>query len=111
MKPANLAPVYVGIYPELAELCRGHGYALAVHGSLARDFDLVAIPWVDAPASPEELVTAIVSTFALRPVDVSPTDKGHGRLCWSLVVSHGDTFLDFSVMRPGATAIEEGRIL
>ena len=28
MKPANYAPVYACIYPQLAELTRRHGYAL-----------------------------------------------------------------------------------
>lgn len=44
MKPANNAPVYACMYQELAEICRAHGYALAIHGSMARDFDLIAIP-------------------------------------------------------------------
>lgn len=38
MKPPNYAPVYAAaLYPDLAELFRSHGYALACHGSLARD--------------------------------------------------------------------------
>ena len=46
MKPANRAAVYAAaLYPDLAEIAREHGYALAVHGSLARDFDLIAVPW------------------------------------------------------------------
>src|SRR5271154_4799160 len=45
VKPANNGPFYAaGLYPKLAEVFRSHGYALAVHGSLASDFDLVAVP-------------------------------------------------------------------
>lgn len=40
MKAANFGPVYACIYPGLAEVTRAHGYALAAHGSMARDFDL-----------------------------------------------------------------------
>lgn len=32
MKSANFAPIYLGLYPPLAELVRKHGYALAAHG-------------------------------------------------------------------------------
>lgn len=43
MKPANNAPVYCAIYPGLAEIARNFGYALTVHGSLARDFVKVTV--------------------------------------------------------------------
>lgn len=47
MKPANNAPFYAaGLYPKLADIFRSHGYALAVHGSVGTDFDLIAVPWV-----------------------------------------------------------------
>ena len=55
IKP-NYSPVYAAaLYPDLAAICISHGYALAVHGSLARDFDLIAVPWA-AQTSPPELV-------------------------------------------------------
>lgn len=31
----------------LRDIAREHGYALSVHGSVARDIDIVAIPWVE----------------------------------------------------------------
>lgn len=100
MKPANLAPVYIGVYPALAELCREHGYALAVHGSCGRDFDLVAVPWTQTPSSPEVLVSDITTKFSFESTS-EPKTKEHGRLCWTMVVSFGDAFLDFSVMPTG----------
>ncbi|MFC3642273.1 hypothetical protein [Aquibium oceanicum] len=66
MKPANYAPVYAGLYPELAEIARKHGYAMAVHGSLARDADLICIPWTDEAESPQAIVDEITTTFAIR---------------------------------------------
>lgn len=95
MKPANRAPVYAACcYPELAELCREKGYALAIHGSLARDFDLVAIPWRDEVSSEAELLEAIQKTFAITKI-LGPETKEYGRvvytLCWM-----GEAFMDFS---------------
>jgi hypothetical protein len=106
MKSANMAPVYVGIYGELAELCRECGYALAVHGSLAKDFDLIAVPWVERPFTPDELVEKIVGTFALRVVGEPNSPKLHGRLCTTMIVSFGECYLDFSVMKPDPTHAE-----
>lgn len=72
MKPANNAPIYCGLYVDLAEIARKHGYAMALHGSMARDFDLICIPWVELPSNPQAVVDEICSTFAIR-------DAGNGQ--------------------------------
>lgn len=97
MKPANYAPVYACLYPQLTEIARAHGYALAAHGSLARDFDLICIPWVDSPSKPQQVVDSIVSTFAVLQVG-KPETKKHGRIVYTLSLSFGECFLDFSFM-------------
>ncbi len=99
MKPANFAPVYVGLYPELAEITRKHGYALAAHGSCARDFDLICIPWVPNPSKPQTVVDEITNTFAIKLGKGAPFEiKEHGRICYTLIISFGECFLDFSFM-------------
>jgi hypothetical protein len=100
MKPPNFAPIYVGLYPGLAEICRANGYALAAHGSAGRDFDLIAVPWVDDPKTPNELIDAILAQYALTIVGERLVQKGHGRLCTTMIVSFGECFLDFSIMEP-----------
>ena len=49
MKPPTFSPLYVVCFPALAEVARAHGYALMVHGTVARDLDLVACPWTESP--------------------------------------------------------------
>jgi hypothetical protein len=98
MKPANFAPVYACLYPELAEITRKHGYALAAHGSMARDFDLVCIPWIEEPSDVEVVVKELTKTFAIKEVGGPPTLKVHRRLVYSLSLSFGECFLDFSFM-------------
>jgi hypothetical protein len=100
MKPANLAPVYVCIYPALAELCRESGYALAIHGSVARDFDLIAVPWIDNPKQPSELIDLMEKEFVLKVVGDRLVPKKHGRLCTTFIFLFGECFLDFSIMEP-----------
>lgn len=94
MKPAVLAPLYIAIYPELAELFRKNGYALAIHGSLAKDFDLVAVPWRREVSSVEEVLRELQSEFGLK--SVSSSVKDHGRLCHTVVAGCGTCYLDLS---------------
>lgn len=104
--PPSFAPVYCAMYPALVKIAKDHGYALCVHGSLQRDFDLVAVPWVDPGlvAEPEVLIESMRAALggSLEPNAASwtrPGDHGnkpHGRRCWSIYL--GRDYLDISVM-------------
>lgn len=97
MKPANRAPICAACcYPYLAEICRSHGYALSVHGSLARDFDLVAIPWAETVSPPQEVLDSICGKFSVRVIG-EPGEKQHGRVAYTLAWL-GEAFMDFSFM-------------
>lgn len=97
MKASNFAPVYACMYPQLAEITRRHGYALAAHGSMARDFDLICIPWVESPSTPQQVVDVIVENFAVVSIG-EPEVKQHGRIVFTLSLGFGECFLDFSFM-------------
>jgi len=96
MKPANYAPVYCALYPELADLVRKHGYALAIHGTLGRDMDLIAVPWVPLPDEPQTVVDAITSNFAVKEVGGPAEIREHGRLVYTLSLAFGECFIDLS---------------
>ncbi|MGH9873396.1 MAG: hypothetical protein ACRD9S_13165 [Pyrinomonadaceae bacterium] len=107
--PARAA-AYVALYPMLQQIARRHGYALAVHGSLHRDFDLIAVPWVKEASDALALIKAFKK--ATRTVthqeegdhlfkDCVPTKKPHGRVSYSLHVTNRGMYggyLDISVM-------------
>lgn len=98
MKPANYAPVYAAaLYPQLAEIAREHGYALAVHGSMARDMDLICVPWRDFPADPDTVITAFTTRFAIREVHTREL-KHHGRYVTTLSIGFGECCIDLSFM-------------
>lgn len=97
LKPSNYAPVYCALYPELSEIARTHGYALAIHGSMARDFDLVCVPWADLPAPSDAVVSHITRTFAIKTVGEA-TIKAHGRKVYTLSIGFGECFIDLSFM-------------
>ncbi len=107
--PARAA-AYVALYPTLLQVAKRHGYALAVHGSLHRDFDLIAVPWIEEASDPLTLIKAIKR--ATRTVthnegtdryfkDCAPTKKPHGRVGYSLHVTDKGMYggyLDISIM-------------
>lgn len=98
MKPANNGPIYACVYQGFAEIARTHGYALAVHGSLARDFDCVCIPWTEAASESGTVVAAILEKYAIKPCEDDPKIKLHGRIAYTLNFKFGDARLDLSFM-------------
>ena len=98
VKP-TYAPVYAAaLYPQLAQIFVKNGYALAVHGSLQRDLDLIAVPWVATPdATPEQIVKELTETFWIRTVGDSEV-REHGRLVYTVSIGHGECAIDLSFM-------------
>lgn len=95
--------------PLLQAVARNHGYALAVHGSMATDLDLVAVPWVDDADDAEVLVEALrvavngwirndPNAYEHDYVNRNPEPKPHGRRAWSIYIGEGAIYLDVSVM-------------
>ena len=56
-KPIKAKPgLYTLFYENLKQIAIGYGYNLVVHGSMQRDLDLIAIPWVDNPQPEFEMI-------------------------------------------------------
>ena len=107
MKPATF--FYMHRINWLREMAREHGYALAVHGSMARDLDLIAVPWIETATDPHEFAIAFQQKLKdctgekWYPTADSPTRKHHGRIVWNFVPqSGGDWYIDIGVMEPAA---------
>jgi hypothetical protein len=102
----------------LREKAKDLGYALAVHGTLKRDIDLIACPWTNGAVDPKHLAEQLrlvaekVNGYA-QPgdrevseyfLDGCPGGKDHGRLAWTWYLDkkgsddcHGP-YIDLSVM-------------
>jgi len=109
-RATHLPAFYLQLYPALVAAARDHGYALAVHGSMVRDLDLIAVPWTaeasDALTLIKKLkeVTGTVTHGAawdhLVP-DCTPGEKPHGRVAYSLHLTDRGCegpYFDVSVM-------------
>jgi hypothetical protein len=50
------AGLYAIFYEHLKDIAKSYGYNLVVHGSMNRDLDLIAIPWIDNPQPEEKMI-------------------------------------------------------
>lgn len=95
------APFYAWAYVRAVPVAKRLGYALAIHGSCARDLDLVAIPWTSRAAHPRALVDAFAEEFQgdfTGPGGEDGQEKPHGRRAWSISYGGGGFYIDLSVM-------------
>jgi len=126
MKDPTRGPVFACLYPGLCDIARRNGYALAIHGSVVSDLDLIAIPWTDAACGSVELKDALmdhigacgyrdllrnggnglsedhIEQIVRNEKCTGPDDsevKPHGRLAWNLYLDAG-LKVDLSVMPP-----------
>ncbi len=88
--------LFAALLPAMVATARRLGYALAVHGSMNRDLDVVAIPWTEEAVSADELAETLRVEFGGhtrllmgQEIDRNPTPKAHGRRCYSY---YFDTF-------------------
>lgn len=59
-KPIKAKPQFYAVcLKPMQEIAKEMGYNLVVHGSMDRDLDLVAIPWVNDPKSEGEFIQAL----------------------------------------------------
>lgn len=118
-------PKYEKLIEPLRAKARELGYALAVHGTLKRDIDLVAIPWIELAEEPKalamalnEVVVRILGRSFLQDdplhMEGCPGHKPHGRLAWCFYFaevnghpSAHEGYIDLAVMpkKPGATFV------
>jgi hypothetical protein len=96
-------PLFAMLWPGLVRIAREHGYALGLHGSLARDLDILAVPWVEEASEPQVLAEAFngwVTPYAALEDGIAgltgPEQKCHGRLAWAITLGAG-AFIDLSV--------------
>lgn len=107
----DLKKYYKSILPRLKEIAYEHGYAVAVHGSMTRDLDVMAMPWVKEAKAPESLAIALMKEFLVFSNgkngtsytrkyfkdSADKTNKPHGRRAYTIPVK-GKAFIDLSVM-------------
>jgi hypothetical protein len=107
--------MYVAYFGILQELANAHGYALCVHGSVVRDFDLIAVPF-DVEVKPhQELLSAIRKAVGVQestnPVFDIVGYEPHGRTCYTIECGAGGYFdISFTPTMQEAMAMVQKQI-
>jgi hypothetical protein len=89
---------YAALYPRLRETSRQHGYALALHGSLTKDLDVIAVPWVEDAADESTLATALAETAGGEIVAQPVLHRPHGRHSVVIHLGRAGGYVDLSIM-------------
>lgn len=103
------ARYYAQIIGPLREVARSFGYALAVHGSIKRDIDVIAVAWIEDAGRPIDLIEALrwkaesvlgwAGVITHTNTHQKPERKPHGRLAWEILLG-GGVYIDVSVIPP-----------
>lgn len=92
------------ILPAVREVARFNGYAVAVHGSVKRDIDLIAVAWTDQAIPADDLARAIRGAIAGKLGNcISIGEAGakpHGRIAYTLVHPGHLGEIDLSIIPP-----------
>lgn len=96
------ATFYASIYPDLKEKATQHGWALALHGSLQSDMDIVAIAWDEEASSVETMIDALLTCFEGNGFNeisrVPHTDKPNNRVVYTIHI-YSNMYLDINVIK------------
>jgi len=94
-----VAPAYAMMLPLFQQVGLAHGYAIAIHGSMASDLDMVAMPWTEEPSSHAELFDALYNRFCkgAPEIEAGPTYLLHHRVAYKLPL-RGFCFVDLTII-------------
>lgn len=95
------ASFYAAMWDDIRECAMDCGWAVALHGSLASDMDIMAMPWVEDAVSFEDLVFRISKLFRdndlISEYTITRGEKPHNRVVATLPI-WTDFYLDISTM-------------
>lgn len=96
----NNAVFWIFQFEKLRRIAAECGWAIAVHGSVVHDLDLMAMPWVKNHTTADELAQRFTDTNEpnfRRPYEKSqPGEKPNGRIVYTIFM--GQTYIDMNVI-------------
>lgn len=98
LTPEHCREIYERLLPGIRAVAWTCGYSIGVHGSMRRDLDLIAAPWIEHAAPAEVLIEQLTTeVHGVRPG--AHSIRPHGRRAWSIHLhAHFHMYLDISVM-------------
>jgi len=95
------AAFYACVWDDLRNAAMDCGWALALHGSLKSDMDIMAMPWIEDAKPAEEMIKALADCFTgnifAERQELPFVGKPHGRIVYTISI-WSDFYLDISIM-------------
>lgn len=95
------AVFYASIYSDLKKAAMNCGWALGLHGSLASDMDIMAMPWTEDAKPVDEMIQALSDCFIDNPWKdqhmIPHYDKPNNRVVYTMPIC-SDFYLDINVI-------------
>lgn len=97
-----LIQIYTELLPDLRSTAKELGWAITVHGSMTRDFDLVAIKWSEDASDSDMLLHGIFDTLKLTKVKMeqclsTKEKKPHSRTAYAIPL-FAYLYIDLSIV-------------
>ena len=94
------AVFYAAMWNDLKTAALNNGWALGLHGSLAADMDIMAMPWVVGASTDEEMIESLKSCFTdCDRISVNVSTMPNNRKVFTLSI-WSDFYLDINVIDP-----------
>lgn len=92
------AVFYAAMWNDLRQAAMDKGWALALHGSLASDMDIMAMPWIKQATSDTEMIEAIKNCFTdCHNIKVEISKMPNNRIVYTFSI-FGDFYLDINII-------------
>jgi len=98
------AAFYACMWEDFRNVALDCGWALALHGSLNSDMDIMAMPWVEDAKPVEEMLQALINLFGKENIwheknkNQKPfIDKPHNRITYTISI-WADFYIDVSII-------------
>ena len=107
---------FMRVLPKMRAAARTSGYALTIHGSMERDFDIVLIPWTIKASSSSDVAHAVRNAAGSDNWRCPDAKVGspHGREWWPFdwkdSSNKNQDYVDMCIM-PREGAINESNML
>ena len=98
------ASFYAAIWNDLRQAALDCGWALGLHGSLASDLDIMAMPWTEDATSADKMVKSLVrcfdfsDTWIKHQISVDKTSKPNNRVVYTIPI-FADYYIDLNIIQ------------
>lgn len=93
-KPIKTKPHFYAVcLPGLQEIAKEYGYNLVIHGSMNRDMDLIAIPWIDEPKEHIELLEAFCEFLGIAKYLEEDLERKKKLYCFSILPGNRSSYI------------------